>query len=166
MPTSGSPFRLPILAAVALATLSRLPSVEAKPDLRVTVSNIAARALERPVAGLSIAVARSGTIVESRGFGFADVERRTPVRPQTVFHIDSVSKNITAAVMLRLVEEGRLSLDDDVARYVGEAPTGGRHVTIRQPSTTGLARASARCGDTRPHRQRQRLQRGDRDVSA
>ncbi|HJP90761.1 MAG TPA: serine hydrolase domain-containing protein, partial [Pyrinomonadaceae bacterium] len=50
----------------------------------------------------------------------------------TVFHIASISKNILAAVVLQLVDEGKLRLDDDVTKYVPEAPTGGHHVTVQQ----------------------------------
>jgi CubicO group peptidase (beta-lactamase class C family) len=52
------------------------------------------------------------------------------VTPETVFHIASISKNILSAVVLQLVDEGKLRLDDDVAKYVPEAPT--HHVTVGQ----------------------------------
>lgn len=127
-----------VLATLALAVQGR--AIEPRPNLHLAVSALAARALERPIAGLSIAVARNGVVVESRGFGFADVDRRTPITPRTVFHIDSVSKNVCAAVVLRLVEDGRLSLDDDITKYVPQAPTGGRRITIGQllTHTSGL----------------------------
>ncbi len=134
----------PLLASMLLAAAAgrqrQLPSVEAVPDLHLVVSVIAKRALERPIAGLSIAVARNGTIVDSRGFGFADVERKVAVGPATIFHAASVSKYIEAAVVLQLAEQGKLSLDDDITKYVAEAPTGGRRVTIRQllSHTSGL----------------------------
>jgi CubicO group peptidase (beta-lactamase class C family) len=54
------------------------------------------------------------------------------VTSETVFHIASISKNILAAVILQLVDEGKLRLDDDVTKYVPEAPTLGHHVTVRQ----------------------------------
>jgi CubicO group peptidase (beta-lactamase class C family) len=54
------------------------------------------------------------------------------VTPETVFHIASISKNILAAVVLQLVDQGKLRLDDDVTKYVPEAPTQGRHITVRQ----------------------------------
>jgi CubicO group peptidase (beta-lactamase class C family) len=127
-----------LVAAALLAAQSQ--TTAPTPDLHVAVSVIAARALERPVAGLAVAIARGGTIVEARGFGLADVDRKIPVTPQTVFHAASVSKNILAGVVLHLVEEGKLSLDDDIAKYVAEAPTHGQHVTLRHllTHTSGL----------------------------
>jgi len=88
--------------------------------------------LSRPVAGISIAVSRRGQVVFARGYGVANLEHSVAVTPETVFHICSISKNILAAVVLKLVDEGKLKLDDDVTKYVPEAPTHGRHVTARQ----------------------------------
>ena len=68
--------------------------------------------------GLSVAVAAEGRIVWSHTCGFADRERRRGVTPATQFRIGSVSKSLTAAAAARLVQEGRLELDADVARYV------------------------------------------------
>jgi beta-lactamase family protein len=62
----------------------------------------------------------------------ANLDHSVPVTPETVFHIASVSKNILAAVLLQLVDEGKLNLDDDVTKYVPEAPTHGRKITVRQ----------------------------------
>src|SRR6266516_1941565 len=92
----------------------------------------AQEALSRPVAGISIAVARDGRVVFARGYGVANLEHAVAVTPNTVFHIASISKNILAAVVLQLVDEGKLRLDDDVTRYLPGAPTHGHHVTVRQ----------------------------------
>jgi D-alanyl-D-alanine carboxypeptidase len=92
----------------------------------------ATRALSQQVAGLSVAVAREGRVVLARGYGVANLEHAVTVTPETVFHIASISKNIEAAVVLRLADEGKLRLEDDVTAYVPEAPTGGHHVTVRQ----------------------------------
>src|SRR5258707_6202142 len=62
----------------------------------------------------------------------ANLEHAVAVTPETVFHIASISKNILAAVVLQLVDQGKLKLDDDVTKYVPEAPTHGRRVTVRQ----------------------------------
>jgi D-alanyl-D-alanine carboxypeptidase len=77
-------------------------------------------------------VARDGRIVFARGYGLANLEHGVAVTPNTVFHIASISKNILSAVILQLADEGKLQLDDDVTRYVPEAPTHGRRVTVRQ----------------------------------
>src|SRR5437763_16625457 len=109
--------------------LGQLPVSE---ELGGRVDAIAKQMLTRPVAGISVAVARDGQVVFARGYGMANVEHSVAVTPETVFHIASISKNILAAVVLQLVDEGKLQLDDDVTRYVAEAPTHGHHVTVRQ----------------------------------
>src|SRR5262245_43448619 len=101
-------------------------------ELAERVDAIARHGLSHPVAGMSIAVAQNGHIVFSRGYGFANLEHSVPVTPETVFHIASISKNIEAGVVLQLVDQGKLKLDDDVTRYVREAPVHGKPVTIRQ----------------------------------
>lgn len=62
--------------------------------------------------GAALAVARNGRLVYARGFGYADVGGSTPVRPASLFRIASISKTLTSAAIMRLVEQGKLSLDD------------------------------------------------------
>jgi CubicO group peptidase (beta-lactamase class C family) len=71
------------------------------------------------IPGLAVVVLRDTTVVLARGFGFADLERRVPVTPDTPFNIASVSKPISAVVALRLVEQGRLDLDRPMVAYTG-----------------------------------------------
>ncbi|MDR3365543.1 MAG: beta-lactamase family protein [Prevotellaceae bacterium] len=64
--------------------------------------------------GASLAIAKDGRLLYARGFGYADVEQKTAVTPGHVFRVASVSKLITATAVMKLVEEGRLGLDDKV----------------------------------------------------
>ena len=114
---------------LAMVAGAQVPSTKGLDD---RIDAIARQTLSRPVAGISIAMARNGQLVLARGYGMANLEHSVPVTPETVFHIASISKNIEAAVVLQLVEQGRLRLDDDVTKYVPEAPTHGAHVTVRQ----------------------------------
>jgi serine beta-lactamase-like protein LACTB len=82
--------------------------------------------------GLSIAVAHDGKIIWSEGFGFADVAAKRPVTAQTLFRIGSVSKPITAAGLMLLVEKGAVDLDADIHRYVPDFPDKGQVITTRQ----------------------------------
>src|SRR5579863_9602483 len=70
------------------------------------VDAIAKKTLDRPVLGISIALANNDRVVFARGYGFADVARSVPVTSETVFHIASISKNIEAGVLLQLAEQG------------------------------------------------------------
>ncbi len=95
------------------------------------IDALAAETLAHPgAAGLSIAVARGDRILLNKGYGQADLELGVPATEASVFRIASVTKQFTAAAILRLAEQGRLALDDDFTKYV-DYPTHGRTVTIR-----------------------------------
>lgn len=80
--------------------------------------------------GCAVAVAEDGRVAFARGYGLADLARRTPITPRTVFDIASTSKQFTAACVLLLAQRGRLSLADDVRRYVPELPPYTAKVTL------------------------------------
>jgi CubicO group peptidase (beta-lactamase class C family) len=125
------------MTAVKLAPLAIILTLScgfacAQTPLAERIDALSKQAVTRPVAGISIAVARNDEVVFARGYGFANLEHAVPVTPDTVFHIASISKNVLAAIVLRLAGEGKLRLDDDVTKYVPEAPTHGRRVTVRQ----------------------------------
>ncbi|TVP50061.1 MAG: class A beta-lactamase-related serine hydrolase [Gemmatimonadales bacterium] len=82
--------------------------------------------------GLGLGVFLGGEPVLSAGFGWADLENDVSVTDSTVFRIGSVTKQFTAAAILRLVEEGALSLDDDLTRFLPEYPVGDRRITLHQ----------------------------------
>jgi CubicO group peptidase (beta-lactamase class C family) len=69
------------------------------------------------IPGLSIIVIQNGEVLSARGFGYADVERRIPATPDTLYHIASVTKTFTAILVLQRVEQGKLDLDEPVSRY-------------------------------------------------
>jgi CubicO group peptidase (beta-lactamase class C family) len=70
--------------------------------------------------GVAVLVARDGKIVFQGGFGLADLTTKTPVTPDTKFRIGSVSKQFTAVAVLRLAEQGKVSLDDSLAKHFPE----------------------------------------------
>ena len=72
------------------------------------------------IPGLSAAILEDGEVLWTEGFGYADVERRVPATPDTLYHIASVTKTFTAILVLQLVEQGKLDLDAPVSRYVPE----------------------------------------------
>jgi CubicO group peptidase (beta-lactamase class C family) len=82
--------------------------------------------------GASIAVIQNGKIVYSKGYGAANLEYGVPNAPTTVFHLASVSKQFTAFAIYLLAQDGKLSLDDDVRKYVPKLHDFGKVITIRQ----------------------------------
>lgn len=82
--------------------------------------------------GATVAVARDGKIIYSKGFGHAELEYDAHNTPQTVFHIASVSKQFTAFAIAMLADQGKLSVDDDIRKYLPELHDFGTPITIRQ----------------------------------
>ena len=81
--------------------------------------------------GCALAVTDHGRIIYEHGYGMASLELRVPITPRTVFDLGSVSKQFTAASILLLQLDGKLSLDDDVRRWLPELPALGATVTLR-----------------------------------
>ena len=75
--------------------------------------------------GVAVLVARDGKIVFQGGFGFADLEKKTPVTPETKFRIGSISKQFTAAAILKLAEEKKLAVTDPLSKFFPDFPRGG-----------------------------------------
>lgn len=90
--------------------------------------------------GGALTVVRQGQTLYNRAFGMADLEHNIPNTPETVFEAGSVSKQFTAAAILLLVQDGKLSLDDDIRKYVPEIPNYGSLIKIRHlmNHTSGL----------------------------
>jgi len=72
--------------------------------------------------GAALAVAKDGRLVYARGFGYADIEQKQPVQPESLFRIASISKPFTAVATLQLVEKGRLGLNDSVFGLLPHKP--------------------------------------------
>jgi CubicO group peptidase (beta-lactamase class C family) len=90
--------------------------------------------------GCVVAVMKGGGIVYEHGFGMADLEHNVEIAPSTVFHVGSISKQFTAAAVLMLARDSRLSLDDPIRKYVPEVPDFGTPITLREllHHTSGL----------------------------
>ena len=90
--------------------------------------------------GCALAVVKDGRIVYEHGYGMANLELGVAITPQSVFDIGSVSKQITAMAIVLLEQEHKLSLDDDIRKYLPEIPDYGSKITIRHMlhHTSGL----------------------------
>jgi CubicO group peptidase (beta-lactamase class C family) len=90
--------------------------------------------------GCAVAVSQRGRPLQERAYGMADLEHDVPNTPATIFEAGSVSKQITAGAVVLLALDGRLSLDDDVRKFLPELPDYGTPITIRHllNHTSGL----------------------------
>lgn len=130
--------RLILLAAVILSSpaLAQAQTGPAAPDF----DPIFAQWNSAKTPGCAIAVDRPGQPVLALGYGMADLEHDVRISPDTVFEAGSVSKQFTAAAILKLVETGKLELDTDVRTIIPELPDYGQVITVDQlmNHTSGL----------------------------
>lgn len=114
-----------LLAVMLLAIIHRPAGADAVDDL------VKAEMEKRHIPGLSVAVVQKGQVVKLAGYGLANVELNVPATQQTVFQIQSITKTFTAAGILMLMEEGKLSLDDPVSKHVDGTPDAWKAITLR-----------------------------------
>jgi CubicO group peptidase (beta-lactamase class C family) len=90
--------------------------------------------------GAALAIIKDGTVVYKRGYGSANLEYNIAITPATIFNVGSVSKQFTAFAIAMLAEQSKLSLDDDIRKYLPEVPDFGKTITIRHliHHTSGL----------------------------
>ena len=104
---------------------------KAQRDLHDRVDKIFAKWDSTVSPGCALSVMKDGQIVYKRGYGMADLDHDIPIGPETVFHVASISKQFTAAAIILLAQEHKISLDDDVRKYITELPDFGTPITIR-----------------------------------
>lgn len=135
---------LPALASAQVATATRAPAAtqtwSIPADAAMQVDRIFAEWDTPTSAGCAVGVTRDGLTVLERAWGMADLEHGIANTPATIFEGGSLSKQFTAAAVVLLALDGRLSLQDDVRRFVLELPDYGQTITLHHlmTHTSGL----------------------------
>ena len=80
--------------------------------------------------GCALGVSRDGEMIYRRGYGMSNLEHAIAITPQSIFHVASISKQFTAFSILLLEQDGKLSVSDDVRKYIPELPSYGKTITI------------------------------------
>ena len=121
-----------LLAIIFLATPCLAQQLSLKDrDAAVKIDRIVNRQmLANKIPGVSLAVLRKGKIVLLKSYGLANVEHRVPVKPETIFQSGSMGKQFTAAAVMLLVQENKLSLDDKISKYFPDVPATWKDITI------------------------------------
>lgn len=96
---------------------------------------------QQKIPGVAIGIFRRGEVLLSKGYGYANLEHRVPVTPETVFQSASIGKQFTAVAVMLQVDDGKLSLDDSIRKYFPDAPESWQAITIRHllTHTSGIA---------------------------
>lgn len=129
-----------ILFVQAALVASTAHAQSLTPDVTKRVDGIFAKWDHHDSPGCALGVYRDGNVVYKHGYGMANLNDDVPITPATVFHVASMSKQFTAASIVLLAQQGKLSLDDDVRKYLPELPDFGEKITIRHlvHHTSGL----------------------------
>jgi CubicO group peptidase (beta-lactamase class C family) len=118
---------------IFLLTFSRVATTDEADDF------VQQEMQRQQIPGLALLVIHHGQIVKSKGYGMANLEHQVPVKPETIFQSGSVGKQFTATAVMMLVEDGKISLQDPIAKYL-KVPDQWKGITIRHmlSHTTGL----------------------------
>lgn len=121
----------------ALALICVSTYAQTSPD---RVDALLAKSNHKDQPGTAALLIRDGRIEYRKGFGLADLDARTPITPDTQFSVESVTKQFTAMGILILADQGKLKLEDTLAKFCPEFPGYARSITIRQllNHTSGL----------------------------
>src|SRR5580698_5688390 len=123
--------RVAVVTVITLGMLFRFPA--AASDILTQKVDQIFSVYDKPGSpGCSLGVIRDGDFAYRKAYGSANLELGVPLSPQSVFYMGSVSKQFTAASVILAAEQGYLSLDDDVHKYLPELPDYGHQITLRQ----------------------------------
>jgi CubicO group peptidase (beta-lactamase class C family) len=129
-----------LIAAMATGRVGVAVAGVDQPEASAQVDRLFAEWDKPGSPGCALAIMSDGHIIYERGYGIADLDHDVKITPTTVFHVASMSKQFTAASVLMLAQEGKLSLDDPATKYVPELPEFGVPITLRHllHHTSGL----------------------------
>jgi len=136
--------RRALVFALASLSLLLMPAISltqsGADDLTVQVDKIFVQFDKPDSPGCALAVIKGSQIIYKRGYGMADLDHDIPIKPDTPFHVASLSKQFTAFAILLLAQQGKLSLDDKVQKYITELREFDQPITIRHllHHTSGL----------------------------
>jgi CubicO group peptidase (beta-lactamase class C family) len=124
---------------VALALLISIPqAARADASFPEQASAMLSSVYAADAPGAAIVVSRNGEVIYERAFGLADVELDVSMEPDHVFRLASVTKQYAAAALLKLVEDGRVSLDDPLSKFLPDYPVGEVTITQLLNHTSGI----------------------------
>jgi CubicO group peptidase (beta-lactamase class C family) len=130
------------LFAIVCADLLTSPISDLTPEQVASIDRYVNAEMQREhVPGLALGIYSRGKILLAKGYGLANVELNVAVKPETVFQSGSVGKQFVSAAIMMLVEEGKIGLDDSIAKYLPNAPKSWEPIRVKNllSHTSGLA---------------------------
>ena len=129
-----------LAATLVILAGATLGAQQPADSTRAAIDRVFQRWRSKDGPGCSVAASRDGKTIFEAGYGTAILEADVPITPASIFHVASISKQFTAMSILLLARDGKLSLDDDIRKYLPEVPDYGTRITIRHllMHTSGL----------------------------
>jgi len=131
-----------MIVSIGLISLSlfNVSLADNQSELNRKVDKLFNEEIEPDGPGCAVAIYQNNKMLYSQGYGLADIENNVAITPKSAFNIGSTSKQFTAASIIKLEQQGRLSLKDDIRKYLPEIPQYERKITIRHllNHTSGL----------------------------
>lgn len=129
--TALSNARLNGRADAAQLLLSKGAKETSVPPVDVLINGLYHSLDGKSASGIAVLVSKDGNVIYKKGFGYADIEKKELVKPDTKFRIGSITKQFTAAAILKLQEEGKISVTDKLSKFLPDFPRADE-VTIHQ----------------------------------
>ncbi|OJJ22091.1 penicillin-binding protein [marine bacterium AO1-C] len=135
-----SVYLLLIFLSSAFRLQVQAQSVQQDKQLRTRIDQFLNQSAKKGFAG-AVLVAKQGKVILSKGYGWADRKNKIPVTARTIFNVGSISKQFTAAAILKLVEQGKLKLKDKITRFFENVPEDKKDITVHQllVQTSGIS---------------------------
>lgn len=124
--------KMSLMAGAAMALKMAAPAAALPADFKAKADALLAIAYPAAGPGAAVIVVDDGKPVYAAGRGLADVAAKRPITPDTVFRLGSITKQFAAAIMLQLVDEGKVSLDDKLSKFLPDYPQPGADATVAQ----------------------------------
>ena len=118
------------MLAILIVGLASQTLAQPAEDLSKSIDDLLTQTYKPNEPGAAVIVVKDGKVVFRKGYGMANLELGVPVEPDMVFRLGSITKQFTAVAILMLVEQGKLSLDDDLTKFLPDYPTKGQKITI------------------------------------
>ncbi|MBL7723528.1 MAG: serine hydrolase [Chitinophagaceae bacterium] len=118
-----------LFIAFSIATVAQ-PLSKADKQLLASFDTLLMNAFKANEPGATAIVSRKGQVIYKKAFGMADMELNVPMQADMIFRIGSISKQFTGVAILQLVEKGKLSLQDDIKKFIPDYPTHGYAITV------------------------------------
>ncbi len=99
-------------------------------DLEKTFDELLQSKYKEDAPGVSALVFEKGKVLYRKAFGMANLELKAPMKPENVYEIGSITKQFTAVSILMLMEQDKLSLDDEITKFIPDYPTNGKKITV------------------------------------